>query len=146
MSALRLSLSQRIVVGCALIGLAVMFLIVPYQAVWGPGDPDQVAGPAGYHLVFSPPDAVDCTEAVGRSLRRNSAVSFRTGCRNYLNTEQLVLSVFAYACGVISILILMAVTSKRGPLEPARPAQFRYGEGTDAKERRTVPSAPTPLM
>ena len=146
MIALRLSLSQRIVVGCALIGLALMFLIVPYQAVWGPGDPDQVAGSAGYHLIFSPPDAVDCTEAVGRSLRQNSAASFRSGCRNYLNSGQLVLSVLAYVCGILSILMLMAVTSKRRQSEPTNPVQFRYGEEADTKERRTIPSAPTPLM
>lgn len=145
----RISRSQKIVIACALIGLGVLLLIVPYRAVHNPGDLSQISGSVGYHFILTPPDTVACEDAVGRSLRQNRAVSVRlgrSGCRNYLNGAQLTVSVFAYVCGVLAILVLMSVNSERRSSKPIKPVQFRYGEGGSLEQRATIPGAPTPIM
>ena len=146
MSGLRLSVAQKIVLGCAVIGLAFLFLIVPYQAVRSPGSPAQVSGSAGYHFIFSQPDAVDCTEAIARSIGQDRPVSIRGGCRTYVDKGTLVLSVLAYLCGVLALLALMSVGSARRPPQTTNREQFRYGEADDRNRRGTIPPTPTPLI
>lgn len=145
MIGLQLDVSQRIVIACALVGMALMFLIVPYQSVYRPGDSRQVSGSAGYHFIFAMPDAVDCIETVGRSVRQPGAVSLRGGCRNYLDVGRLVLSLLAFVCGSLTILLLMSL-KKRRSFKSNKSAQFRYGQAGPPNDPRPIPSTPSPVI